>query len=84
MGETGCGKTRLIKFLCALQMPSSQESETMILMKVRMENKLCDQSCILYLLTLLDRNYTLMMNLFSCQNSNIISDDCELWSVKSI
>ncbi|KAL3881513.1 hypothetical protein ACJMK2_027945, partial [Sinanodonta woodiana] len=34
MGETGCGKTRLVKFMCALQTPSGTEVFNMILMKV--------------------------------------------------
>ncbi|XP_062591685.1 E3 ubiquitin-protein ligase rnf213-alpha-like, partial [Saccostrea cucullata] len=34
MGETGCGKTRLIKFMCQLQCPIGVEVQNMILMKV--------------------------------------------------
>ncbi|KAH3727158.1 hypothetical protein DPMN_053084, partial [Dreissena polymorpha] len=34
MGETGCGKTRLVKFMCALQCPPDVEIKNMILMKV--------------------------------------------------
>ncbi|CAG2252471.1 RNF213 [Mytilus edulis] len=34
MGETGCGKTRLIKFMCSLQQPPGVKVENMILMKV--------------------------------------------------
>ncbi|WAR07278.1 R213A-like protein [Mya arenaria] len=34
MGETGCGKTRLIKFMCALQSPPGVDVKNMILMKV--------------------------------------------------
>ncbi|XP_053396342.1 E3 ubiquitin-protein ligase rnf213-alpha-like isoform X2 [Mercenaria mercenaria] len=34
MGETGCGKTRLVKFMCALQQPPGVEMTNMILMKV--------------------------------------------------
>ena len=34
MGETGCGKTRLVKFMCALQSPPGVEVNNMILMKV--------------------------------------------------
>ncbi|XP_063441660.1 E3 ubiquitin-protein ligase rnf213-alpha-like [Mytilus trossulus] len=34
MGETGCGKTRLIKFMCALQQPPGVKVENMILLKV--------------------------------------------------
>jgi len=34
MGETGCGKTRLIKFLCNLWKPVGAEVQNMILMKV--------------------------------------------------
>ncbi|XP_060604558.1 E3 ubiquitin-protein ligase rnf213-beta-like, partial [Ruditapes philippinarum] len=34
MGETGCGKTRLIKFMCALQMPPGLQPTNMILVKV--------------------------------------------------
>ncbi|KAL3881517.1 hypothetical protein ACJMK2_027949 [Sinanodonta woodiana] len=34
MGETGCGKTRLVKFLCALQTPPGTDVKNMILMKV--------------------------------------------------
>ncbi|KAK3585578.1 hypothetical protein CHS0354_036765 [Potamilus streckersoni] len=34
MGETGCGKTRLVKFLCALQTPPGADVKNMILMKV--------------------------------------------------
>ena len=35
MGETGCGKTRLIKFMCDLWKPPGAEVTNMILMKVR-------------------------------------------------
>ena len=35
MGETGCGKTRLVKFLCALQTPEASSMNTMVIMKVR-------------------------------------------------
>ncbi|XP_041350668.1 E3 ubiquitin-protein ligase rnf213-alpha-like [Gigantopelta aegis] len=34
MGETGCGKTRLVKFLCSLQCPPGIEVENMVIMKV--------------------------------------------------
>ncbi|XP_070188878.1 E3 ubiquitin-protein ligase rnf213-alpha-like [Littorina saxatilis] len=34
MGETGCGKTRLVKFLCALQTPRNRDVNTMVLVKV--------------------------------------------------
>ncbi|KAK3096790.1 hypothetical protein FSP39_003301 [Pinctada imbricata] len=34
MGETGCGKTRLIKFMCSLQSPPGVEVQNMVLMKV--------------------------------------------------
>jgi ABC-type transport system involved in cytochrome bd biosynthesis fused ATPase/permease subunit len=34
MGETGCGKTRLIKFMCDLWKPPGAEVNNMILMKV--------------------------------------------------
>ena len=34
MGETGCGKTRLIKFLCALQSPPGVSVTNMVIMKV--------------------------------------------------
>jgi len=34
MGETGCGKTRLIKFMCDLWKPPGAEVTNMILMKV--------------------------------------------------
>lgn len=34
MGETGCGKTCLIKFLCSLQCPAGLKMNTMTLMKV--------------------------------------------------
>ncbi|KAK7107714.1 hypothetical protein V1264_015588 [Littorina saxatilis] len=34
MGETGCGKTRLVKFLCALQTPRQKDINTMVLVKV--------------------------------------------------
>ena len=35
MGETGCGKTRLIKFMCDLQKPPDRtDIKNMILMKV--------------------------------------------------
>ena len=34
MGETGCGKTRLIRFLCDLQKPPGSQVQNMILMKV--------------------------------------------------
>jgi hypothetical protein len=34
MGETGCGKTRLVKFLCALQTPRNPDINTMVLVKV--------------------------------------------------
>ena len=34
MGETGCGKTRLIKYLCELLSLNSPESSTLAIMKV--------------------------------------------------
>ncbi|CAG2215370.1 RNF213 [Mytilus edulis] len=34
MGETGCGKTRLVKFMCSLQQPPNVNVENMIVMKV--------------------------------------------------
>eukprot|EP00105_Crassostrea_gigas_P007930 XP_011422347.1 PREDICTED: E3 ubiquitin-protein ligase rnf213-alpha isoform X2 [Crassostrea gigas] len=34
MGETGCGKTRLVKFMCQLQCPIGVEVQNMVLMKV--------------------------------------------------
>ena len=34
MGETGCGKTRLIKFMCDLQIPAGADVQNMVLMKV--------------------------------------------------
>lgn len=34
MGETGCGKTRLIKFLCALQCPPGVVINNMVVIKV--------------------------------------------------
>ncbi|XP_070197743.1 E3 ubiquitin-protein ligase rnf213-alpha-like isoform X2 [Littorina saxatilis] len=34
MGETGCGKTRLVKFMCALQTPKDAAINTMVIMKV--------------------------------------------------
>ena len=34
MGETGCGKTRLIRFLCEIQKPPNAKIKNMILMKV--------------------------------------------------
>ncbi|KAH3735719.1 hypothetical protein DPMN_042254 [Dreissena polymorpha] len=34
MGETGCGKTRLVKFMCALQCPPGVNVNNMILMKI--------------------------------------------------
>ncbi|ESO94720.1 hypothetical protein LOTGIDRAFT_232244 [Lottia gigantea] len=34
MGETGCGKTRLVKFMCSLQCPVGTDVQNMILMKV--------------------------------------------------
>ncbi|KAL5009497.1 hypothetical protein ScPMuIL_011802, partial [Solemya velum] len=34
MGETGCGKTRLVKFMCELQCPPGVDVKNMILMKV--------------------------------------------------
>src|SRR6218665_786459 len=36
MGETGCGKTRLIKFMCDLWKPSGSDMKNMILMKVKL------------------------------------------------
>lgn len=36
MGETGCGKTCLIKFLCSLQCPAGVPMNTMTLMKVNL------------------------------------------------
>jgi len=46
MGETGCGKTRLIKFMCDLWKPPGAEVRNMILMKVRYE--LCLLSVVHY------------------------------------
>ncbi|XP_046558704.1 E3 ubiquitin-protein ligase RNF213-like [Haliotis rubra] len=34
MGETGCGKTRLVKFMCALQCLPGTDMENMVIMKV--------------------------------------------------
>ncbi|XP_052083737.1 E3 ubiquitin-protein ligase rnf213-alpha-like [Mytilus californianus] len=34
MGETGCGKTRLVKYMCSLQQPPGVDVQNMILMKV--------------------------------------------------
>ncbi|XP_056014152.1 E3 ubiquitin-protein ligase rnf213-alpha-like isoform X2 [Ostrea edulis] len=42
MGETGCGKTRLIKFMCQLQCPIGVEVQNMILMKVHGGTRRCD------------------------------------------
>ncbi|XP_052062680.1 E3 ubiquitin-protein ligase rnf213-alpha-like isoform X2 [Mytilus californianus] len=42
MGETGCGKTRLIKFMCSLQQPQGVKVENMILMKVHGGTKTSD------------------------------------------
>jgi ABC-type nitrate/sulfonate/bicarbonate transport system ATPase subunit len=38
MGETGCGKTRLVRFMCALQNPETKRS-TMIIMKVLLPSR---------------------------------------------
>ena len=37
MGETGCGKTRLIEFMSKLQVPTElkEELKTMVIVKVR-------------------------------------------------
>ncbi|CAC5418278.1 RNF213 [Mytilus coruscus] len=42
MGETGCGKTRLIKFMCSLQQPPGATVDNMILMKVHGGTKVSD------------------------------------------
>ena len=34
MGETGCGKTRLIKYMCELLSLNSPDSRTLVIMKV--------------------------------------------------
>ena len=34
MGETGCGKTRLIKYMCELLSLNSPDSTTLVIMKV--------------------------------------------------
>ena len=34
MGETGCGKTRLVKFMCDIQKPPGAEIQNLVLMKV--------------------------------------------------
>ncbi|WAR16707.1 R213A-like protein, partial [Mya arenaria] len=34
MGETGCGKTRLIKFMCSLQVPEDRQLQNTVVMKV--------------------------------------------------
>lgn len=34
MGETGCGKTRLVKFMCQLQCPTGEDKKNLIIMKV--------------------------------------------------
>ena len=34
MGETGCGKTRLIKYMCDLMSLSSKDRQTLVIMKV--------------------------------------------------
>ena len=38
MGETGCGKTRLVRFMCDLQKPAGVDLNNMILMKVVKRN----------------------------------------------
>lgn len=37
MGETGCGKTRLIRYLCRLQTEGELELKNMLLMKVQLQ-----------------------------------------------
>ena len=34
MGETGCGKTRLVKFMCDLWKPPGTDVQNMVLVKV--------------------------------------------------
>jgi len=34
MGETGCGKTRLVKFMCDLQKPHGDSVENLLILKV--------------------------------------------------
>lgn len=34
MGETGCGKTRLVQFMCQLQCPDVKNVQNMFVMKV--------------------------------------------------
>jgi len=44
MGETGCGKTRLIKYMCELLSLNSPDSTTLVIMKVIYrfpEDKVC-------------------------------------------
>ncbi|XP_071122875.1 E3 ubiquitin-protein ligase RNF213-like [Mytilus edulis] len=42
MGETGCGKTRLVEFMCSLQRPPGLEVQNLILMKVHGGTKASD------------------------------------------
>jgi ABC-type glutathione transport system ATPase component len=36
MGETGCGKTRLIRYMCDLAKSNRKEKTNMIILKVKM------------------------------------------------
>lgn len=38
MGETGCGKTRLIRYMCGLQTGGDKERKNLLLMKVMYNN----------------------------------------------
>ena len=57
MGETGCGKTRLIKFMCALQQPPGVTVENMILMKVWFDISITNEFQISDLIDILKLHY---------------------------
>jgi ABC-type glutathione transport system ATPase component len=57
MGETGCGKTRLIKFMCALQQPPGVTLENMILMKVWFDISITNEFQISDLIDILKLHY---------------------------
>jgi len=59
MGETGCGKTKLIEFMSKLQVPTAlkEEIETMIIVKV------CDSKCFfIHLLFVIDLAFMVYYN----------------------
>ena len=65
MGETGCGKTRLIRFMCELQ-AGPDGPKNLLLMKVCLPLLTIKNLCLLFLLLVFAKSFTtLNVSLFS-------------------